>query len=191
MPGGFVTVVSGLPRSGTSMMMKILESGGIPPLTDGLRTADEDNPRGYYELERVKQLPRGDTAWLPEARGKVVKIISALLEHLPPTEEYRVVFMRRRMEEVLASQHEMLKRRGERTDAVDDAVIAAHFDKHVKRVEAWLASRPNVRCLYVDYAEVVAGAPAQVARIDEFLGGGLDTARMAAAIDDSLYRQRR
>ena len=112
----FITVVSGLPRSGTSMMMKMLEAGGIPPVTDELRTADEDNPKGYYEFERVKAMDQGDTSWVVGARGKVVKVISALLKHLPPGEQYRVVFVRRNMPEILASQRKMLIHRGEDPD---------------------------------------------------------------------------
>lgn len=187
---GFITVVSGLPRSGTSLMMKMLEAGGMPAVTDGLRVADEDNPRGYYEFERVKQLPKGDVDWLRGARGKVVKIISALLEHLPEGYDYRVIFMRRRIEEVLASQRQMLVRRGEPPDAASDAAMAALFDKHVKRVEGWLMGRADVRCLYVDYARLMAEPAAQVERVRKFLGDALDAARMAGVIDAGLYRQR-
>lgn len=115
-----VVVVSGLPRSGTSMMMKMLEVGGLSPLIDGEREADEDNPKGYYEFERVKQLPKGDYGWLEDARGRVVKVISGLLVHLPPTHDYRVVFMRRAMPEILASQRKMLVRRGENPEQVSD-----------------------------------------------------------------------
>ena len=108
-----IVVVSGLPRSGTSMMMKMLEAGGIPPVTDELRTADDDNPKGYYEFERVKQMDKGDTAWVADAQGKVVKVISALLKHLPSSHNYQVIFLRRHMSEILASQRKMLIRRGE------------------------------------------------------------------------------
>lgn len=186
----FVTVVSGLPRSGTSLMMRMLESGGIPPVTDRIRAADEDNPKGYYEFERVKALDKGDTAWVPEARGRAVKVISALLRHLPPTEEYRVLFMRRRIEEVLASQKEMLKRRGERTDLATDAELAELFQRHVRHVEGWAAAQPHAAWLTVDYNALVADPGPIVERIDRFLGGGLDTAAMLGAIDRSLYRQR-
>jgi hypothetical protein len=187
---GFVTVVSGLPRSGTSLMMKMLEAGGLESMTDGLRAADEDNPRGYYELERVKQLPKGDTAWVADARGKVVKVISALLEHLPTGHEYRIIFMRRRMEEVLASQRQMLVRRGKPTDATADAVMASLFDKHLKRVATWLASRPEIHRLDIDHAVLMAEPAAQAARVAQFLGGHLDVARMAGVVDASLHRQR-
>ena len=111
-----ITVVSGLPRSGTSMMMRMLEAGGMPVMTDNIRTADDDNPRGYYEVERVKKLKDGDVAWVKEARGKAVKVISYLLEFLPSDQQYFVLFMRRNMQEVLASQQQMLIRRDKPTD---------------------------------------------------------------------------
>ena len=185
-----VTVVSGLPRSGTSMMMKMLEAGGIPVLTDNERVADEDNPKGYYEFERVKQLEH-DTAWLPEARGKVVKIISALLQHLPAGYEYRVVFMRRKLEEVLASQRQMLIRRGEKTDAVPDETMATYFTNHLQKVDAWAAAQPNVQLLDVSYNEMLVEPAPLVTRVDAFLGGGLDVAAMTAVVSGDLYRQRR
>src|SRR5574342_806932 len=116
----FVTVVSGLPRSGTSMMMRMLETGGLPVMTDHIRIPDESNPKCYYEFEQVKQLKEGNTGWISEGKGKVVKIISALLEYLPPGHKYRIVFMQRNMDEILASQREMLLRRGEPTDRVGD-----------------------------------------------------------------------
>ncbi len=122
-----IMVVSGLPRSGTSMMMKMLTAGGILPLTDKLRVADRDNPEGYYEFERVKQLDKGDTAWLPEAQGKAVKVISFLLPHLPPQYAYQIVFVRRHMSEILASQRKMLVHRGEDPNNMNDDQMAAVF----------------------------------------------------------------
>jgi hypothetical protein len=190
MSSDVVTIVSGLPRSGTSMMMKMLEAGGLDPVTDNIRTADEDNPKGYYELEKVKEM-KGDTSWLPEARGKVVKVISALLQDLPPTETYRVVFMRRHMQEVLDSQRQMLVRRGQQPDRVPDDKMAAMFEKHLAKIEEWLAAQPNMQVLYVRYNEALAN-PAETARaIDEFLGGGLDLDAMVGVVDKQLYRQRR
>jgi hypothetical protein len=173
-----ITIVSGLPRSGTSMMMKMLAAGGIEPLTDNIRTADDDNPKGYFELERVKQLET-DKAWLPEARGKVVKLISALLKHLPAGYEYRVIFMRRRMPEILASQRQMLIRRGEPADSVPDDKMAAMFERHLAQVENWLSSQPNIRTIYVSYNETLADPGEQIARISDFLGGGLNLEAMA------------
>ena len=186
----FITIVSGLPRSGTSMMMKMVDAGGIPPLTDELRAADEDNPKGYYEFERVKQMDKGDTAWVPEARGKAVKVISALLKYLPTTEQYRVIFIRRNIDEILASQRKMLIHRGEDPDKQDDAQMKLLFEKHVRSVEEWLASRPNVRTLYVHYSDMLGTPRPQIERVNAFLGGKLDTARMGEVVDPALYRNR-
>ena len=185
-----IVVVSGLPRSGTSMMMRMLEAGGLPPLMDGLRAPNDDNPLGYYEFERVKKLPEGDVGWLPEARGHAVKIIAALLPHLPDSATYRVLFMRRAMSEILASQRRMLIRRGEDADAVDDAEMARLFTQHLGQVFAWMDARPNVSYLEVDYNAMVADPTAQVAAITGFLGVGLDRAAMVAAVEPGLWRQR-
>ena len=185
-----ITVVSGLPRSGTSMMMKMLEAGGMTILTDEIRTADEDNPKGYYEFERVKQIEE-DQDWLPEAQGKAVKMIGALLRHLPPDYAYKVIFMRRRIEEVLASQKQMLIRRGEPTDTISDEEMGALFQRHVEQIEAWLAEQANIDTLYVRYHEVLASPAEHAQQIDRFLGGVLDQEAMGAVVDPSLHRQRR
>lgn len=187
----FITIVSGLPRSGTSMMMKMLEAGGIPPITDEQREADEDNPKGYYEFERVKAMDKGDTAWIAEGRGKVVKVISALLKYLPPGEQYRVVFVRRNMSEILASQRKMLIRRGENPDKMDDEQMAMLFEKHLKQVDEWLKSQPNFRVLYVHYSDILAEPQPHINELNRFLGGNLDTVAMAAAVDPGLYRNRK
>ncbi|MGC9357542.1 MAG: sulfotransferase [Anaerolineae bacterium] len=186
-----VIVVSGLPRSGTSMMMKMLEAGGVEILTDHIREANIDNPKGYYEFERVKKLPDGDTEWLGEACGKAVKVISALLLHLPGDYNYKVLFMRRHMEEILASQRKMLIRRGEPTDRVDDGAMAQMFEKHLGKVYAWMDEQPHVEYVDVDYNEVLADPRSVIAQVDRFLDVDLDTAVMAAVVDPSLYRQRR
>ena len=186
---GLIAVVSGLPRSGTSLMMKMLDAGGLPPLTDHIRSADEDNPRGYYEFERVKKL-KDDRDWLPSAQGRAVKIISALLSQLPALYEYRVIFMRRAMPEILASQRQMLVRRGEPADQVSDADMAALFSRHLQQVESWLARQPNMRVLYVNYNELVTAPLAGAQRVSEFLGGRLDVTQMAGAVDPGLHRQR-
>ena len=149
-------VVSGLPRSGTSMLMSMLDAGGIPPITDNIRTADEDNPKGYYEFERVKALDKGDTAWVADAQGKTVKVISALLKYLPADYQYRVIYIRRNMPEILASQRKMLVRRGEDPDKVDDEQMTALFEKHVSQVEGWLREQPNMQVLFVHYSDILA-----------------------------------
>jgi hypothetical protein len=185
-----ITIVSGLPRSGTSLMMGMLQAGGIELLVDGIRTADEDNPKGYYEFERVKQIDH-DQAWLEHAKGKAVKMIGELLRRLPPTYDYKVIFMRREMEEILASQREMLVRRGEPTDRVKDEDMARMFDRHLDQIEAWIAERPNVDVLYVSYNDLLAEPEPLVREVAEFLGGTLDEESMTGVIDHSLYRQRR
>ncbi|MFO7539424.1 MAG: sulfotransferase domain-containing protein [Chloroflexota bacterium] len=185
-----IIVVSGLPRSGTSMMMKMLEAGGIPPLTDKQRTADADNPQGYYEFERVKQLDKGDSDWLPQAKGKAVKVISALLKHLPAAYGYKVIFMERHMPEILASQHKMLVRRQEEADKVDDAQMAALFQKHVSEIKEWLPAQPNFELLSIHYSDVLQDGWSQIQAVNQFLGGHLDEEAMANVIDPDLYRNR-
>jgi len=186
-----ITIVSGLPRSGTSMMMKMLEAGGIPPLTDEIREADADNPKGYYEFERVKQLDKGDTDWLQQARGKAVKIIGALLVHLPPDYEYKVIFMHRQIDEILHSQKQMLVRRGEPTEKVDDVEMSELFSKHVNHITSWIAKQPNMQVIYVSYNDVLQHPVDHANRINQFLGGALDVGEMVNVIDPDLYRQRR
>ena len=184
-----ITVVSGLPRSGTSMMMQMIEAGGMAVLTDTTRVADEDNPRGYYEYGPVQRLGE-DASWLAEAGGKVVKIVSELLRHLPKAYEYRLVLMERSMEEVLASQRAMLVRRGMQLEAdVDDEQMAGIYRKHLSRVGAWAAVQPNVDVLRADYGRVVARPCVWARKIERFLDAGLDADAMAAAVDAVLHRQ--
>lgn len=185
-----VTLVSGLPRSGTSMMMKMLEAGGIPPLTDEIREADADNPKGYFEFERVKKLDKGDDEWLAKAEGKAVKVISALLQHLPETYDYRVIFMERYMPEILASQRKMLDRRGE-ADEMDDEKMTALFEKHLQQIKGWMGQQENFSVLYVHYSDALAEPRSQAERVRTFLGGELDVEAMAGTVDPDLYRNRR
>ena len=188
-PNEYITIVSGLPRSGTSMLMKMLAAGGLPPLTDGIREADADNPGGYYEFEKVKQLERG-TAWLESARGKAVKVISQLLNQLPPNRPYKIVFALRKMDEILASQRAMLARRGQPCDRVSDAAIAAVFGRHLNAVQQWLAEHPQMEVLYVNYAAVLRDPLVISQEIKNFLALPLDVQQMASVVDESLYRQR-
>jgi hypothetical protein len=185
-----VIIVSGLPRSGTSLMMNMLQAGGVPIVTDEQRVADDDNPKGYFELEQVKQLSRGDVSWLDGAHGTAVKVISALLEHLPANSTYKILFMRRRLPEVLASQRKMLERRGEPTDTISDAMMAGVFEKHLAHIEGWLAEQPNMSVLYVPYHELAEHPREQLEQIVPFLGLPLDTEKMLSAVDLGLYRNR-
>lgn len=184
----FVTIVSGLPRSGTSMMMRMLEAGGLPVLIDNIRVADHDNPRGYYEFEPVKQTKR-DASWVPGAEGKVVKMVYRLLYDLPLDREYRVVFMRRNLEEVLRSQQKMLAK-DNRQDDIADAEMSAIFRAELARFDAWIAKQPAFKYVDVNYNEMLLNPAPIVSQIDTFLGGNLDQEAMCAVVDPSLYRNR-
>jgi hypothetical protein len=184
-----IIVISGLPRSGTSMMMQMLEAGGIEIATDGVRVADADNPRGYYELERVKELRR-NASWLRECRGKAVKIISALLSELPPQHEYRIIFMERRLPEILASQKRMLERRGKVDADESDAMVAAGFRSHLASVKRVLDKRADARTLYVSYHSVIQSPLFMAAQLRRFLQQDLDLDGMVRVVDSTLYRQK-
>ncbi len=188
--GAPIVVVSGLPRSGTSMAMKMLEAGGLQVFTDGVRSADEDNPKGYYEFERVKDLAaEDDRGWLAAARGKAIKIISYLLKDLPPSFNYQVIFLRRDLKEVLASQNKMLDHRGE-TAEIDDAKMREIFEAHLWRANYLLKNSRHFSVLYIDHRDVLTNPRREAERINAFLGGRLDVDKMAAAVDEKLYRNR-
>jgi sulfotransferase family protein len=185
-----IVVVSGLPRSGTSMLMKMLDAGGLSVMTDGQRTADEDNPKGYFEVERIKGLAKdSDRRWLAGARGKGIKVISYLLRSLPAQYNYRVVFIRRDIEEVLASQNKMLARRGEKDDTPPERMREV-FAKDVSRAQEMLAREPQFETLEVQYSAILAHPLEEARRIAGFVGGGLDVEAMATAVDPELYRNR-
>ena len=190
--GAPITVVSGLPRSGTSMMMKMLEAGGMPIVTDGVRQADEQNPRGYFELETVKELDKGgDTSWLRDARGKAVKVISFLLTWLPETYDYRVIFMERSIEEVVASQNAMLRHRGHAPETADTGRVKIYFQDHLERTHRFLRQRRCFRTLTVRYGQAVEHPSDIAQQVASFLDAGLDVGEMAAVADRTLYRNRR
>ena len=184
-----ITVVSGLPRSGTSMMMQMLHAGGFSCLTDGLRKTDADNPRGYFEYEKVKRL-RTDRSWLPEAKGKAVKIIAQLLPFLPPQFDYRVVFMVRDLDEVIASQNRMLERQSRSGGDLSDERLRQVFDRQVREVKQMLADR-NIPTLYVAHADALERPMKVAGQLKDFLGGVLDQHAMAGVVDPDLYRQQR
>lgn len=185
----FLTIVSGLPRSGTSMMMRMLEAGGIPPIIDGLREADIDNPRGYYEFEAAKKV-KEDTSWLDGSDGKSVKMVYQLLYDLPTDREYRVLFMRRKIDEVLASQRKMLQRLGKGDDGIPDEVMARMFRAQLDKFFGWVGGQSHVKVLEVDYNRIVSGPGPLVGSIESFLGGHLDMGAMTAVVEPDLYRNR-
>jgi hypothetical protein len=171
-------------------MMQVIDKGGIPALTDSIRGADEDNPKGYYEFEPVKKT-KEDPSWLEQAGGKVVKMVYRLLYDLPPDYHYRVVFTQRKLEEVIASQNVMLDRQKKEGGGLPDEKLLDVFRLEIDKVRTWLAEQPNFAVLYVNYNDMVQNPASQIARVNEFLGGNLDTNAMKAVVDPSLYRQRR
>ena len=184
-----IIVVSGLPRSGTSMMMKMLAEGGLPILTDALREADNDNPNGYYEFELVKKLPDGQNKWLANANHKVVKIISALLEHLPANYRYKIIFMEREPSEILASQQKMLANRNEKSE-IGDSEMQEQFQKHLAAIKYWLARQPNMDVMYVDYNKMILTPENYCHAITDFLAIPVDVSKMLAVPNERLYRNR-
>jgi hypothetical protein len=186
----FVTVVSGLPRSGTSMMMRMLNQGGLPAFSDRLRRADDDNPNGYYEFEPVKALHEAKS-WVPDARGHALKVIYKLVYELPAGIDYRIVFMAREISEVMASQNRMLARFGISVSAAESGQLAVLFRAELAAFRAWVAEQRNMRILYLDYPRVLSSTKAAAAEIAAFLGlEDLDTDAMAAVVNAELYRNR-
>jgi hypothetical protein len=188
-PTKFLTIVSGLPRSGTSMMMRMLEMGGMPVMVDHIRTADDDNPNGYYEFEAVKQT-KEDPSWVGESDGKAVKMVYRLLYDLPEDHQYRVLFMRRNLKEVLASQKVMLDRNGADGGGITDAQMQQLFEMELGKFYDWVAARFNFQLINVDYNALQADARRELQRVNEFLGGTLDVDAMVAVVDAKLYRNR-
>lgn len=182
-------VVSGLPRSGTSMMMRMLEAGGVHLVADDIRQADNDNPKGYYEDDRAKNL-KDDNSWLEELNDEAVKIISLLLYDLPKTKEYKVIFMQRNMEEILASQKKMLERQNGTSADIDDEILSKKFNDHLNKIQNWLKRQHHIECLYVPYHDVIQHPLENAMRITQFLNRNLDLALMAKAVVPALYRNR-
>lgn len=183
-----IIIVSGLPRCGTSLMMQMLANGGIEVVADHIRSADADNPRGYYEFERVKKLKQ-DASWLPDVRGRAVKMVSQLLYDLPTSERYRIIFMERDMDEMLDSQEKMLKHLGRK--AAPRAEIKPAFLKHLERLFQWLGQQRNMQSFRISYNDLLQQPQEQARRVREFLGDKLDLERMIHSVDRSLYRNRK
>lgn len=187
---GEIVVVSGLPRSGTSMMMQVLGAGGLPLFTDGQREADENNERGFFEHEAVKNLKKNKT-WLPDAVGKGAKVVAQLLPELPLNYSYKVIFMERDLTSVVASQQKMLARlnAGVKEDNFNMG-LHARYEATLKEALNWVESNANVTAISVNFDEAIANPEEASRRVAEFLGGGLDTAKMAQAIAPSLRREK-
>jgi hypothetical protein len=185
----FIAIVSGLPRSGTSMMMRMLDSGGMEVVTDNIRKPDQDNPAGYYEFEKVKKI-KDDSIWLDSIYGKVVKMVSMLLYSLPSDKPYKVIFMKRDMTEILISQKIMLERKRAK-DAKSDEEMAGCFIKHLNEIEKWLGEQTNMNVLYVNYNDIVENPVKNARLVNEFLECNLNIEKMAEAVDKSLYRNRK
>jgi len=189
--GAPVYVVSGLPRSGTSMMMRMLEAGGIEPFTDGERRADIDNPEGYYEYERVKSLEKDpDRSWVRNARGRALKVISFLMRHLPDDNAYRIVYLRRHLDEVVQSQDKMLDRLGNTAPGGDLAAMKEAYRNDIVAARLLARKRPNMELIEIHYADTIAEPLAAAQAVNAFLGGNLDEPAMAEAVRRDLYRNR-
>ena len=185
-----ITIVSGVPRSGTSMMMRMLAAGGMEIVVDNIRKADEDNPQGYYECEKVKKL-KEDNTWLKDTYGKSIKVISMLLSDLPKDHTYKVIFMKRELKEIIASQNIMLQRR-EREDVskLDENKIGEAFEKHAHAIEKWLKKQVNMDIIYMNYNDMINNARENVSIVTDFLGNDLNMKKMIEVVDKNLYRVR-
>ncbi len=185
-----ITIVSGVPRSGTSMMMRMLAAGGMEIVVDNIRKADEDNPQGYYECEKVKKL-KEDNTWLKDTYGKSIKVISMLLSDLPKDHTYKVIFMKRELKEIIDSQNIMLQRR-EREDVskLDENIIGKSFEKHVYAIERWIEKQDNMNIIYINYNDMINNARENVYIVTNFLGNDLNMKKMIEVVDKNLYRVR-
>ncbi|MHC5007919.1 MAG: sulfotransferase domain-containing protein [Planctomycetota bacterium] len=184
-----VNIVSGLPRSGTSLMMQMLDAGGLKAVTDKVRAGDDDNPRGYFELEAVKRT-KNDPSWLDQVAGRVVKMVHVLLYDLPQDRGYRVLFMKRDLREVVRSQAVMLKRRGTAGANLTDEQLISAYEGQLAKIESWLADQPGFDVLYISYNDLMADPARAAADVNRFLGGSLDEEQMLSHVDPALYRQR-
>lgn len=184
-----IYIVSGLPRTGTSMMMRILHTGGMEALTDNIREADSDNPNGYFELEKVKKI-KEDASWLDEAEGKVFKMVSMLLLDLPTDRDYKIIFMRRNIDEILASQARMLQNMGNAQPQPPDEKMGELFELHLQQVDRYLHEQSRMQVLHCPHRDVIQSPQMQAKRIADFLGLDLDVEGMAGVVDKSLYRNR-
>jgi hypothetical protein len=183
-------IVSGLPRSGTSLMMQMLRAGGMNLMTDGKREADDDNPKGYWEWEDIKQMPKRPLI-IEQAQGKATKVISALLPSLPVKHKFKVIFMRRPVQEVVASQAKMLENKGT-SQKTEREHLEQSQESHALQMLGVLRKHPRISLLEVDYPALVKEPLAWAGRIGEFVGEALlpNYAAMAEPVRPELHRQR-
>lgn len=181
-----MTIVSGLPRSGTSMMMQMLKAGGADLLVDDLRQNDENNPRGYMEYEPVKKLLTNNS-WLKDQNGKTIKIILQLLTALDMTCDYKIIMMDRDLEEILKSQQKML---GKKEETLNLKLMTT-FEQQKEKINGWLAGKPNIQVLYVKYSDVIEDPQHEANRINLFLSENMNEEKMVQAVDEQLYRNRK
>ena len=186
---GSIIIVSGLPRSGTSMMMQMLHQGGMEIFSDGLRQPDENNPKGYYEHELVKSLAR-NKSWLKDATGKAIKVISHLLFELPAQYQYKIIFMERDLDEVLMSQHKMLIREGKAKEGAINLKLVNAFKQNLERIKIWAPKQSHVEILYVSHKNMINNPMEELKKVNQFLGNNLDIEAMAKVVDKSLYREK-
>lgn len=186
-----IIVITGLPRSGTSMLMQMCSAGGVHILTDNYRKKDTNNPKGYHELEKVKKL-KEDISWLPEAKGKAVKIVSPLLMYLPDSYSYKAIFIQRNLQEVLASQREMVRRLGtEESPGANDQELEVHYHNHLNKIYNWLEQKNNFETIFIRHRDILTDPVQSSRQIESFLGLDLDAQAMAACVDQNLYRKRK
>ncbi|MEM9885043.1 MAG: alkaline phosphatase family protein [Bacteroidota bacterium] len=190
-PRETIYIVSGLPRSGTSMAMQMLQAGGLDIFTDEKRAADDNNQKGYFEHEAVKMLMR-KKRWVSAATGKAMKVVAPLIKHLPLMYNYKVIYMERELTEILSSQQRMLKRLGKKVKEDQYPIhIAAAYERQVEEAKKWASERDNVQILYLNYADVVAQPLEAALKMSEFIGQPLAIEKMIATVDSSLYRERK
>ena len=185
-----ITIVSGLPRTGTSMMMNILKESGIAILTDQTRIADNHNPRGYFEYQPAKELPEGNISWLESAEGKAVKVISFYIHHLPPKYEYKVLFMERTIEEIVMSQQKIVIDENKRIHKKEVKMMEDYFKDHIRKTKTWISLQPNFTVHYFSYNNMVANPQEYTSILSEFLECEIKGSVLTKVIDEKLYTQR-
>jgi len=184
-------IVSGLPRSGTSLMMQMLEAGGITILTDGERQADENNPKGYYEYEAVKEMHTGNTSWVKQGRGKALKVVSHQLEYLPRSYPYQIIFMRRHLDEIVRSQQKMMERDGVMPKSFSKEKLLAEYEMHLLHTLRWLDKQSNIEYATFYHHHILANPRQQAQRLANFLRQSMPIESMVQVIEPKLYRSKK